>query len=86
MRSRRRPSWLIPEASVWHRLWSVRLALLAAFFGAMAEVLPAWQAALSPIPFAVLSTLCAIGSSMARLVRQPVAEEARKADAEGQSC
>lgn len=86
MRKKSRPAWLIPEASVWYRLWSVRLALLAAFFGTLATALPLWQAVLSPLPFAALSTFCAIGASLVRVIRQPVAEEARQADAEDKSC
>ncbi|MTD33967.1 DUF7940 domain-containing protein [Paludibacterium denitrificans] len=66
-----------PIAPVWHRLWSIRFALLSAMCGLITvllqtgtDLLPVWQAALSPMPFAILSTVFGFLSAVSRVVHQ----------------
>ncbi|HDT5887838.1 MULTISPECIES: hypothetical protein [Pseudomonadota] len=58
------------SAKFWHRLWSVRFAILAALVSAAGELLPLWQPMLAPIPYATLSTVFAILSAVSRVVHQ----------------
>ena len=62
---------LIPEAWQWHRLWSVRLALLAGLLSALELVLPLWSDLFRPRVFAILSTVVAFAAAIARVVQQP---------------
>jgi len=57
------------------KLWSVRLALLAAAFGAIEVALPLFQTVIPPMWFGVASVLVGIGSAFARIVAQPKARE-----------
>ncbi|MEK7945713.1 hypothetical protein WKR98_13230 [Pigmentiphaga sp. YJ18] len=63
---------LIDDAhTVWHRLWSVRLALLSALFAAADVALPLWQGLLPARTFAAISTLLAVAAAIARVIQQP---------------
>jgi len=67
------------SARVWHRLWSVRLALASALVSllpALESVLPLWRAALGPVPYAVIATVLAVAAALARVVHQPRAQGA----------
>lgn len=61
---------LVSEAKQWHRLWSVRLAVIAAVFGALEASLPLWESTLPDGVFAAVSTACGIGVGVARVLRQ----------------
>ncbi len=52
------------------RLWSVRLAIASALFGALEVVLPFVQEFIPPGVFAGLSVVAALGSAAARLIQQ----------------
>lgn len=58
------------DAKKWHRLWSVRLAILSAVFGAIEISLPLWQEHVPGKVFAVLATVTAAASAAARVIRQ----------------
>lgn len=55
----------------WHKLWSIRLALLSALFGVLELVLPALQDTIPRGWFAALSIVSALWGAYARLVPQP---------------
>lgn len=61
---------LIDDASVWHKLWSIRLALIAAIFAAIEATLPLWDGLLPPHIFATLATLAGLGSAISRVIKQ----------------
>jgi len=63
-------------ARVWHRLWSVRLALAAALMPALEAVLPLWHPVLGELPYAGMATVLALLSAAARVVHQPRAQDA----------
>lgn len=65
-----KPLTLIPHAPVWYRLWSIRLALIAALFGVAEQVLPLWTELIPANLFATLSTIAAVGSAVSRVVQQ----------------
>jgi len=52
------------------RLWSIRLAIVAALLGVAEMALPFFHQAFPPSTFAALSILAALGSAAARLVPQ----------------
>lgn len=59
--------------TVWHRLWSVRFALLSAVFGLAAQVqdqLPAIRDFVTPKEFVALSIACGVASALSRVVKQ----------------
>lgn len=60
----------IDNAAQWHRLWSVRLAILSAILGAVELSLPLWQGVVPPHVFASLSTVTAAAAAVARVIRQ----------------
>ncbi|KDR26004.1 hypothetical protein [Caballeronia zhejiangensis] len=66
---------LIDDASaVWHRLWSVRFAILSALFGIAAQVqdnLPAIRDFVTPKEFVALSIVCGLASALSRVIKQP---------------
>jgi len=62
------------------RLWSIRLALLAAALGAMEVALPLFQTVIPPMWFGVASVVVGIGSAIARLIAQPRAREEAKTE------
>lgn len=61
---------VIPEASKWHRLWSVRLAILSAALGALEIALPLWHDVIPEDSFAALSTVTAVAAAVARVIKQ----------------
>lgn len=61
---------LIDQSSAWHKLWSVRLAILSACFGALELSLPLWDGAVPPSVFAGLSTISAMGAAVSRVIKQ----------------
>ncbi|QMV32640.1 hypothetical protein F1_00011 [Ralstonia phage Heva] len=62
---------LIENAGQWHKLWSIRFALLSAMLAAAEAALPLWSGLVPPHVFATLSTLCGIASAVSRVVQQP---------------
>lgn len=61
---------LIPEAKQWHRMWSVRLAVLSAALSACEALIPMWQPHMPGGVFAALATLVGIAAAVARTVKQ----------------
>lgn len=61
---------LIDNASKAHKLWSVRLAVIAAIFGALELALPLWSDLVPPRVFAGLSTFTIMGAAIARVFKQ----------------
>jgi hypothetical protein len=61
---------LVSEAKQWHRLWSVRLAVLSAALSACEALMPIWQPHTPPGVFAALATLVGIAAAVARTVKQ----------------
>ncbi len=68
----------------WHRLWSVRMAILSTALGTVTAVLPTWQPAIPPLPFAVATTVCAVLTGLSSLVKQPALLAQIEADQSGQ--
>lgn len=64
---------LISNASKWHKLWSIRLALLSAVLAAVEASVPLWNGILAPNVFAALSGAVAVASAVARVIQQPSA-------------
>ncbi|CAH0532155.1 hypothetical protein UAM5_00038 [Ralstonia phage UAM5] len=62
---------LIENAAQWHKLWSIRFAVLSAVLAAAEASLPLWHDLVPPHIFASLSTLCGIASAVSRVVQQP---------------
>lgn len=66
----KKPTLIDNAGTVWHRLWSVRLSLLASSLGAVecgAQIYLSGQPPLIAAGFTLLS----LGSAVARLVAQP---------------
>lgn len=61
---------LVPEAKNGHKLWSVRLAIIAAALGAAELSLPLWDGVVSNGVFAAMSSVVAIGAAVARVIKQ----------------
>lgn len=61
---------LIRNAKHWHKMWSVRLALLSAVFAAIELSLPLFKVVMSDQWFAVASLVTAVGSAIARVFTQ----------------
>ena len=61
---------LIPGCKKWHKMWSIRLAILAAALGALELTLPLWQGVVPQHVFAALSTITAALAAVARVVQQ----------------
>ncbi|WKD29558.1 hypothetical protein NDQ72_06335 [Halomonas sp. KG2] len=61
---------LIDDARNWHRMWSVRLSLVATVFGTLEAVLPLWEVALPQGVFALLAAGTATGAGIARAIKQ----------------
>lgn len=62
---------LIDNASRWHKLWSVRLALISAALGAIEVSVPLWNGILPPNVFASLSSMVAVAAAVSRVIQQP---------------
>ncbi|MDI5890619.1 hypothetical protein [Halomonas rhizosphaerae] len=61
---------LIPEAKRAGKLWSVRLAAIAAGLAAAEASLPLWEGMIPDGAFATLSSLVGIAAAVARVIRQ----------------
>ena len=61
---------LTKDAPKWHKLWSIRLAMLSACLGALEMSLPLWQGIVPANVFAALSTATAAAAAVARVVKQ----------------
>lgn len=61
---------LTQNAKQAHKLWSVRLAILAAVMGAIEATLPLWQSALPDGVFAALASVVGVGAAVARVIKQ----------------
>lgn len=62
-----------------YKLYSVQLGLLIAFFGlAQLELLPMWEAQLSPKAYAAFNSSLALILFIARLIKQGPDQEALK--------
>ena len=61
---------LIPNASDWHKLWSVRLIILSAILSGVEIVLPYWSDAFPPHLFAILASVVSLAAAVARIVKQ----------------
>jgi len=61
---------IIDQPTKWHRLWSMRFAILAALFGALELTLPIWQGLVPQSTFAALSTLSAVAAAVSRVIKQ----------------
>lgn len=61
---------LIENAGQWHKLWSLRLAIISALLAALEASLPLWSAQLPGGVFASLSTLTGIAAAVARVIKQ----------------
>lgn len=65
---------LIDDAGrLWHRLWSVRLSLLAAGLGAVDAAMPFLAPEHASRRFAAATAVVALAAGIARLVSQPKA-------------
>jgi len=60
----------IRNAKAWHKLWSVRLAIISAALCALEVSLPLWSGVVPQSVFAALSTVTAAASAVARVIRQ----------------
>lgn len=58
------------DARVWHKLWSVRLTILTAMLGGVWAALPAFQALMPPVAFALACVGCSLLILVARLTHQ----------------
>ena len=61
---------LIPESRQAAKLWSIRLAVIAAALGAAEASLPLWQGIIPDGIFAGLSSLVAVAAAVARVIKQ----------------
>lgn len=61
---------LTNDAKQWHRLWSVRLAAIAAGLAALEATLPLWSDVVPDNVFAAMSSVVAVGAAVARVIRQ----------------
>lgn len=67
---------LIDDAGrLWHRLWSVRLALLALGFEAIDKGLPYLADVFPPVWFSLITMGVTVGAGIARLVDQPALQQ-----------
>lgn len=61
---------LARDARKWHRLWSVRLAVIAAGLAALETTLPLWSETVPDNVFAAMSTVVAVAAAIARVIHQ----------------
>lgn len=61
---------LIPESRKAYKLWSVRLAVIAAALAALEASLPLWEGVVPDNVFAALSSITGIAAAVARVIRQ----------------
>lgn len=67
---------LIDNASQWHKLWSVRLALAGATLNAAAVGWTLFQGAVNPLVFASVNMGLGIAVAAARVVQQQSLQDA----------
>jgi hypothetical protein len=63
--------YLDPDYKVWHKLWSIRLAVFWGIVAGLWAALPAFQSYVDPVWFAILCVGFAIAIGVARLTNQP---------------
>lgn len=63
-----------PQAGQWHRLWSLRLAVLAAALAAAQAALPLWHGLVPGWLFASLSSVVGVGAAVARVIHQQLGD------------
>lgn len=63
---------LTKDSQHWHKLWSVRLSVIAAVLAALEASLPLWQGSIPAGAFAAASTSVAMLAAGARVVRQHI--------------
>ncbi len=69
---RKRKLTLIDNArAVLMQAWSVRFAVLSAFFAIAGAALPELRDLMPAHTFSILSAVCAGGTVLARIIRQP---------------
>lgn len=62
----------IPDARhIWHRLWSVRLAILSAILSAIEIALPFVAPTMPSGRFAIAAFIVSVAAGIARIVAQP---------------
>jgi len=61
---------LVPESKKAAKLWSIRLAVIAAALGAAEASLPLWEGVVPDGAFAMASSAVAIAAAVARVVKQ----------------
>ncbi|WP_322528972.1 hypothetical protein R5R73_04855 [Salinicola sp. LHM] len=66
---------LVPEARKAHKLWSVRLGIIAALIYALQPVLSHWQNLLPEWAFTVLATVVGLAGVVARLIPQKAIDD-----------
>lgn len=66
-----KPKYLLQDAPLWHRLWSVRIAICWAIFGGLWTALPAFQAYFPPLLFAAICIGFSLAILFARMTNQP---------------
>ena len=70
---------LIPNARhLWHRLWSVRLAVAGAALGSAAGVLQFMAESRGSLVLTVLASAASLGAAVARVVAQPRLRDGRE--------
>lgn len=62
---------LDPNWREWHKLWSMRIAILWMLVCGAWIALPAFSAVLSPVPFALLCMGFSVAIGVARITNQP---------------
>lgn len=68
---------LIPEWRTAHRMWSVRLGVIAALLYGLQPIIPHWEGVIPDWAYASLASLVAIAGVVARLLPQKVVSDAR---------
>ena len=61
---------LIPEWRASHRMWSVRLGVIAALLYGLQPILPHWEGVIPEWAYAVLASVVAVAGVIARLIPQ----------------
>jgi hypothetical protein len=66
-----RLKYILQDAPLWHRLWSVRIAIFWAILGGLWVALPAFQVYIHPVVFAVICVGFSLAILFARVTKQP---------------
>ncbi|RTL37175.1 MAG: hypothetical protein EKK53_21635 [Burkholderiales bacterium] len=67
----KKPKLIDDARSIWHRLWSVRLALISAALSAVEFALPHFAPSERSGAFAATAGVVSLAAAVARLVAQP---------------